>query len=107
MSSGDISYWWNYLSLNMMAGSISLNQLRTEADYNLISLYEDDDEGGMTDDSPFHYINKSGCNYYEPFQFSNLINIRHNSISYFYLNCRGLSSNWEYFRNLLCEFQTI
>ena len=73
-----------------MAGSISLNQLRTEADYNLLFLFEDDDEGDMTDDSPFHYINKSGCNYYEPNQFLNLIHIMHSSISYFYLNCRGI-----------------
>ena len=63
-----------------MAGSISLNKLRTEADYNSISLYEDDDEGGMAGHSPFHYIIKNGCNYYEPVQFSNLISIVHSSI---------------------------
>ena len=59
-------------------------------------MYEDDDVGGVTDDSPVHYINKSGCN---------LIGIMHSSMSYFHLNYRGLSSNWESFRNLLSEFQ--
>ena len=88
-----------------MAGSISLNQLRTEADYNLISLYEDEDEDGMANDSPFQYTSKNGCHYYEQVQFSNLIDTMHSSISYFHLNCRGLSSNWESFRNLLFEFQ--
>jgi len=48
-----------------MARSISLNQLRTEADYNLIYLYKDDDEDGMTNDSPYHYISKNGCHYYD------------------------------------------
>ena len=61
----------------------------------------------MTDDSPFHYINKNGCNYYESFQFSNLIDIMHSSISYFHLNCRGLSSNWKSFRNSFLNFKTL
>ena len=59
MDSGDIGCWRNYALLNTMADSISLNQLRTEADYNLISLYEDNDEDGMANDSPFHILVKA------------------------------------------------
>ena len=61
----------------------------------------------MTNDSPFHYISKSGCHYYEPVQFSNLFDIMPSSILNFHLKCRGFSSNRESFRNWLCEFQNI
>ena len=52
---------------------------------------------------PNHHNNN--CPYYESDQFATLTDTIHDSTSYFHLNCRGLSSNWESFRNLLCAFQ--
>ena len=63
----------------------------------------DDDEDGdddSCDDSPFQCINN--CSYFEPDQFSNHVE-KSRGQSYFHLNCRGLSSNWELFRELLCD----
>jgi len=47
-----------------MRGDISLDHLRTEAAYNLISLYEDGDEDSMETDLPFQYTYNIDCHYY-------------------------------------------
>ena len=78
--------------------NITLNQIRTENKYNLKSLFEDVDDD--YDDSPFQYTNN--CSYFEPDQFCNHAE-KFSGQSYFHLNCRGLSSNWESFRELLCD----
>ena len=74
-----------------MTDRISLDQLRTNSNYDLISLYEDnvDEEEA---DSP--YPHRSNNNeYYEPEQFNMKFGESHNSLSYLQLNCRGLSFN--------------
>ena len=43
------------------------------------------------------------CDYFEPDQFHQLTKQFHESQNYFHLNCRGLSSNWTSFRELLCD----
>ena len=60
----------------------------------------------MYKDSPFHYGSHT-CNYFEPDEFRTMINqdIR-NSSSFFHLNCRGLSANWESFKCLVCDLQS-
>ena len=62
-------------------------------------MYHDND--GV--DSPFQY-NQNVCKYYEPDEFRALCNLESlKNTTYFHLNCRGLSSNWDAFNNLLCE----
>ena len=86
-----------------MLDNITLDQIRTNNTYNLISLYEDhDDDDNELIDSPFQYANTS-CEYYESDQFQNMTEKLHSATTYFHLNCRGLSANWESFRDLLCD----
>ena len=81
---------------------MSLDNVRTGAEFDLISLYQDNDEH----DSPFQY-NNNPCNYYEPYEFRRMIDLNiSDSISYFHLNCRGLSSNWDSFHDLLCTLNS-
>jgi hypothetical protein len=77
--------------------NITLDQIRTEKNYNLKYLFEDSNDHY---DSPFQYSND--CSYLEPDQFPNHVE-NLSGQSYFHLNCRGLSSNWESFRDLLCD----
>ena len=45
--------------------------------------------------------------YYEPVQFQNQLGDKlQNSTNYFHINCRGLSSNWENVRDLLCDLHS-
>jgi len=88
-----------------MADNISLDKVMDDERYNFVSLYEStnpDNEEGI--DSPFDDISSS-CNYYDPDQFSDMTKNVNNACSYFHLNCRGLSADWESFQELLCELQ--
>ncbi len=56
-------------------------------------------------DSP--YENDPECGYYEPHVLadqSTKTNI--NRTSYFHINCRRFSNNWERFKNLICELHS-
>ena len=56
--------------------------------------------------SPFIRDNLIKCDYYDPEQFNKLGNDFSNTISYFHLNCRSLSSNWESFKELLLQLHS-
>ena len=87
-----------------MADKILLDQIMDVERYNFVSLYEStnpDNEDVI--DSSFYDIS-SDCYYYDPDQFSDIIKDVYNAYSY--LNFRGLSSNWESFRELRCELQS-
>ena len=78
---------------------ISLDQVGDDVNFNFKSIYElGEDEKSEYTDSP--YINND-CNYYEPENFHKKSSEFKHSSSYFHLNCRSLSSNWEAFRDLL------
>ncbi len=84
---------------------MSLDDIRTGSSYDLISLCQDAEEDMTDKDSPFQY-GQHNCDYYEPCEFRSMIDnnsLHDNVISYFHLNCRGLSSNWDSFKSLLCE----
>ena len=88
-----------------MLDNISLDQVRTDGTYDFVSRYEANNEDVGDDfDSPF-----SSCNveneYLETDQFCNKMKESQNSISYFHLNCRGLSANWESFKDLIQDLQ--
>ena len=84
-----------------MTDNISLDQVRVSNIFNLKSLYELDDTTIDDDyESPFSCID---CDYYEPKQFNEKTKELQNSTSYFHLNCRSLSKNWDSFHDLLCE----
>ena len=91
-----------------MVDNISLDQVRVEDRFNLKSLYEMSDEMSddlnMNDDhdSPFQQFGND-CDYCEPNNFRELAKVTQNSVSYFHLNCRSLSSNWESFYDLICD----
>ena len=90
-----------------MKGSISLDNVRTGSEYDLISIYQDADDDITDTDSPFNLCN-FGSDYYETNQFTDLIQSnyserKHDSTSYFHLNCRGLSSNWDSFKQLIFD----
>ena len=88
-----------------MTDNITFDQVRTGDAYNLISLYEGNDGDNIQSDSPFQYCN-TNCDYFDPNQFQNSANELCNAITYLHLNCRGLSSNWESFQELLCDIHT-
>ena len=82
--------------------NISLNQVMTEGKYDFRSIYEADDVTlEAEDDSPFSNL-ISDCDYYEPEEFNKKFSGTPSVTSYFHLNCRSLSANWDSFRNLLC-----
>jgi hypothetical protein len=87
-----------------MTNNISLGQVRVENRFNLKSLYEMSDEVNINDehDSPFQQFGND-CDYCEPNNFRELPKFTLNSVSYFHLNCRSLSSNWESFYDLICD----
>ena len=60
------------------------------------------DEETGNDDFPFAPFGND-CGYYEPNHFRELTRCTQNCASYFHLNGRSLSSNWESFNDLLCD----
>jgi len=86
-------------------GEVSLDDTRTDKMYDLISLYQHTENVITDNDCPFQYSPQT-CNYYDPNEFKLMIDtnsLHENVTSYFHLNCRGLSSNWETFQSLLCD----
>ena len=88
-----------------MINDINLNQIRSEDTYNFKTIYEADDLEHEDTDSPYQHF-YSDCDYYEPAQCRSKFAELENSTSYFHLNCRSLSSNWESFTDLLCELHS-
>jgi len=83
--------------------NISLEQASSEDQFNFQSIYEMEDDSGFEDnDSPFNNF-VSDCSYSDPAQFHKAVTGFQCNTSYFHLNCRSLSSNWDSFQNLLCE----
>ncbi len=87
----------------MTQDRISLDQIRGNTEYDLINTYDiySDDHA----DSPFTEVNKA-CDYFDPDQFNEMSSQLKNKSSYFHLNCRGLSNNWESFKELLYELHS-
>ena len=81
-----------------------MDKVRSGDDFNLISMYEGTD--GIEDqDSPFQAINVD-CKYYEPSEFHDMAKEVINPTSYFHLNCRGLSANWDSFYDLIYQLHS-
>ena len=85
-----------------MSDNITLDQIGTDNMYDLISLYERYDADLESIDSPFIYT-QNNCDYYEADKPHTLSKILNDSLSYFHINCRGLSANWNSLRDLLCD----
>ena len=87
----------------MVIDNITLDQVREEEQFNLRTFHEVNDiESHEDHDSPFQQCNID-CEYYEPEDLNRIILDKPCSTSYFHLNCRSLSSNWECFHDLLCD----
>ncbi len=80
--------------------NLSLDQIRDEGLFNFLSVYENDEEA----DSPFEHCDIS-CEYYEPHDFRELAKSLTNTSSFFHLNCRSISANWEGITSLLYDLQ--
>ncbi len=86
----------------------------TEDRYNMAKLYESqnivDDSENSFEYSPLS--DASMCEYHEPTELiTNLsstpvFNKYKNLRSYFHINCRGISSNWDKFYDLMCDLHT-
>ena len=82
-----------------------MDQIRVNNEYNFASIFDatslnTDDE---SPDSPYGNSDAK-CDYFEPEQFrAEMEDIKTKDISYFHLNGRGLSSNWETFKDLICD----
>ncbi len=66
-----------------------------------------DEENGTDNvpDSP--YKNNPLCDYHEPHMLGEQLSKAHiNRTSCFHINCRGLSNNWEPFKNLICDLHS-
>ena len=90
-----------------MPDVVSLDDIRTGNSYDLISLCQNADDDLADKDCPFQY-GQHNCDYYEPDEFRSMIetnSLYDNVTSFFHLNCRGLSSNWDSFQTLMCELQ--
>ena len=85
--------------------NINLHQIGTDSAYDLKSRYENENyDGDMSDiDSPFHCHQ---CSYLQPDEVGKQVSEIQNPVTYFHLNCCGLSAHWEDFKNLLCDMQS-
>ena len=80
-----------------MSDNISLDQVRSDDKFNFVSQYDSYNQFDVDDvESPLRSCNITN-DYYEPGQFCDTMKDSHNYMSYFHLNCRGLSTNWESF----------
>lgn len=86
---------------------VSLGDIRTDSFCNLISLCQNADNDAADKDCPIQY-GQHHCNYYKPGKLRSTIDtdsLYDDVTSFFHLNCRGLSSNWDSFQTLLCDLQ--
>ena len=86
-------------------------EIRTGKQFDLTALFANNGEleGGAlhaVEDSPYNNLHES-CGYHEPHQLTDNLKLSSKShSSFFHLNCRGLSHNWENFVSLLNEMHT-
>ena len=75
-----------------MAGNdVSFDQIRDAPEYDLMHIYNDTNDTDSVEQS----VLMGECSYYDPQHFSRQMSSRPRS-SYFHLNCRGLSKNWDH-----------
>ncbi len=87
-----------------MQDRLFFDQIRDEEPFNFMSVYQNEFDINEEDDSPFqHYDAK--CDYYEPHTFREMAKTLSNTISFFHLNCRSISANWEGIKTLLNDTQ--
>ena len=93
--------------------TVSLDEIMTDDRYNLATLYESQLAEDDQDEDYLPFNDARNCEYYSPNNMNNHIQDNYDSLSdkrcltsYFHLNCRGLSSNWEKFHDLLCQIHS-
>ena len=102
---GSAAAWWGTSGVSLVYTSISLDQVKANAEYNLSELYDEymthDDTNYDNDISPFQYIDSS-CDYYTPDQFGIMTNsLQPHNLSAFCINCQSITANWDNFKSLL------
>ena len=91
----------------ILGDSITLERVRTDDAFNLVSLLNDDTDDTTLEDSPYYqYPGINSCEYYDPDQFAIYTKELKKNTSFFHLNCQGLRSNWDNFQTLMCDIST-
>ena len=89
------------MGLLSMIVDISLDQIREDDRYNFETIFDNEDNGSQDEiESPYELFD-SKCIYHEPEDFLDLTKDFGSSNSYFHLNCRSLTANWESFKELI------
>lgn len=87
-----------------MNSAISFDPANLDDRYDLLSLYSNEQVQCDTPDSPF--INSNiVCDYHDVSTLAGPTGQK-NCLSYFHINCRGLSKNWESFKEMLCSLHS-
>ncbi len=92
-----------------MQDRVNLDWISGDKRYNLFNVYHDTDGDIDMDDnnSPYQHC-KFKCDYHEPNAFHEVYNQYDSETKYdsfFHINCRGISSNWDSFLELLNDMQ--
>ena len=87
-----------------MIPNINLDQVRTDDLFNFTKQFVDDAPADNIYDQSQDLV--STCDYYDSQTFRELEQVNPNSHSYFHLNCRSLSANWESFKELIDEINS-
>ena len=83
----------------------SLDEVKTNDRFDFIKYFQNDE------DHLFNNIDLEACDYYDAHTLVDKINsgtssVNNHAQSYFHLNCRGLSSNWDNFYDFLCSIHS-
>ena len=85
-----------------MTNNNNSDQIRGLLKHDFTKLYHLFDDDNETIDSPLHAANL-GCKYYEPTGFRETFDNAIHEQSYFHINCRGISVNWNDFKDLIFD----
>ena len=101
---GGMGHSWDGFNVILYPDCVSLDKIKASGKFDLASLYKiyEIADSAIDSESPLQFGNGS-CTYCEPNEFHiQTINMK-DTLSFFHLNCRGLSAYWESFRDLICN----
>ena len=77
-----------------MTQHVTLDQIRTDSNFDFTKRY------GKQHKEVSNTSGSNSCDYYDPENFLSITNVLENPLSYFHINCQGLSSHWDNFNIL-------
>ena len=88
-----------------MEDNISLDDITTQAQFDLNTLYENNVPSTEQSPSPFDLCSNN-CSYYDPSHVNEVLNDDSASLSLFCLNSQGLQAHWDSFTGLMSEMSS-